>query len=142
MSNELVSLFRRNFPFIVREETTVREILENKVCKVIEKRNGRNDLIGAAVIHQNTILMLCVDEEYQKCGMGSELLSAAEQVIKEAGYKEVTVGAGYDYLMPGVPTGKRYAAAVNERLYDGVDHMYGYAGYKICIYYMMARKRL
>ncbi len=121
MYSELISLFRRNFPFIVREEATVQRILENKDCKVIEKRNERNTLIGATVIHSNTLLMLCVDKEYRKRGIGSELLSKAEQNIKEAGYEEVTVGAGYDYLMPGVPTSKRYVAAVNECLYEGVD---------------------
>lgn len=26
--------------------------------------------------------------------------------------------------------------------YSGLDHMYGYAGYKICVYYNMAFKRL
>jgi len=26
--------------------------------------------------------------------------------------------------------------------YSGLDHMYGYAGYKICIYYMMAKRML
>ena len=26
--------------------------------------------------------------------------------------------------------------------YSGLDKMYGYAGYKICVYYMMAKKRL
>ncbi len=121
MTNELSFLFRRNFPFIVREEAKVREILENKECIIIEKRNERNDLIGAAVVHSNTILMLCVDKEYRKRGIGSELLNRAEQAIKEAGYEEVTVGAGYDYLMPGVPTNKRYVDAVNERLYEGLD---------------------
>lgn len=39
MQNELVALFRRNFPFIVREEETARRILEHKECKIIEKRN-------------------------------------------------------------------------------------------------------
>jgi hypothetical protein len=42
-------------------------------------------------------------------------------MIKEAGYDEVIVGVGYDYLMPGVPTSKRYVDAVNERLYKGID---------------------
>ena len=121
MINELSSFFRRNFPFIVREEATVRNILENKECKIIEKRNAKAELIGAVVVHDNTILMLCVEKEYRNRGIGSELLSEAEQIIKEAGYEEITVGAGYDYLMPGVPTSKRYVDAVNERLYDGVD---------------------
>lgn len=26
--------------------------------------------------------------------------------------------------------------------YSGLEHLYGYAGYEICIYYMMAKKRL
>ncbi|MBQ8549186.1 MAG: GNAT family N-acetyltransferase [Lachnospiraceae bacterium] len=121
MHSELISLFRRNFPFIVREDATVRRILGNKDCKVIEKRNEQNTLIGATVIHNNTILMLCVDKEYRNRGIGSELLSKAEQAIEESGYEEVTVGAGYDYLMPGVPTSKKYVDAVNERLYEGLD---------------------
>lgn len=121
MINEWIDLFRRNFPFIVREDATVRNILENKECKVIEKRNGQNVLIGSAVVHNNTILMLCVDQEYRNKGIGSELLSKAEQAVRDAGFEEVTVGAGYDYLMPGVPTSKRYTDAVNERLYEGLD---------------------
>lgn len=121
MRNELILLFKRNFPFVVREEATVRRIIESKENIVIEKRSTRNDLIGAAVIHKNTILMLCVDKEYRNRGIGSELLKEAEQAIKEAGYEDVVVGAGYDYLMPGVPTSKRYVDAVNERLYDGLN---------------------
>lgn len=121
MRNELTSLFRRTFPFIVREEATVRRILENNENIVIEKRSTQNDLIGAAVIHKNTILMLCVDKEYRNRGIGSELLKQAEKSIKTAGYEDVAVGVGYDYLMPGVPTSKRYVDAVNERLYDNVD---------------------
>jgi len=121
MTKELVLLFRRNFPFVVREEDTVRNILENRECKVIEKRNDKNELIGAVVIHDNSILMLCVDQEYRNRGIGSELLSKAEQSMKEAGYEDITVGAGYDYLMPGVPTSKKYVDAVNERLYQGLD---------------------
>lgn len=121
MTNELITLFHRNFPFIVREEETVRRILGNNENIVVEKRSTKNDLIGAAVVHKNTVLMLCVDKEYRNRGIGSELLHEAERIIKEAGYKEVTVGAGYDYLMPGVPTSKRYVAVVNERLYDAVD---------------------
>lgn len=121
MHKEIIMLFHRNFPFIVREEATVRAILENKDCNILEKRNDTNVLIGAVVIHDSTILMLCVDKEYRNRGIGSELLAAAEALVKKAGYKEITVGAGYDYLMPGVPTSKRYVAAVNERLYEGID---------------------
>lgn len=121
MPNDLVSLLKRNFPFLVREEKTIYRILEKKENNVIKRRNSQNELIGAAVCHENTILMLCVDIAYRKQGIGSELLSEAEKAIEEAGYEEVVIGVGYDYLMPGVPTSKRYVDAVNERLYDGVD---------------------
>lgn len=121
MQSELILLFKRNFPLIVREEATVRRILENNENIVVEKRKTQGDLIGAVVVHKNAILMLCVDKEYRKRGIGSELLNEAERMIKEAGYEEVVVGAGYDYLMPGVPTSKRYVDAVNERLYEGID---------------------
>ncbi len=121
MLEELVALFRRNFPFTVRGEDTVRDILGNENCNIIEKRNDENRLIGAVVTHNSTILMLCVDKEYRNRGIGSELLMAAENAIKEACYTEVTVGAGFDYLTPGVPTSKRYADAVNERLYEELD---------------------
>lgn len=121
MSDELFALYRCNFPFIVREEETVRSILSNEKNKRIEKRNDRNELVGAAVVNANTLLMLCVNKEYRNSGIGSELLKEAEKAVKEAGYEDITVGAGYDYLMPGVPTSKRYVEAVNERLYDGAD---------------------
>jgi len=121
MTKELVSIFRRNFPFTVREDATVRNILGNKECDIIEKRNDRNGLIGAVTVHRNTILMLCVDKEYRNRGIGSELLAEAEHIIKQSGYEEGAVGAGYDYLMPGVPTSKRYTDAVNEHLYEGID---------------------
>jgi len=121
MANELITLFRRNFPFIVRSEDTVQNIIENKECKVIERCDDQNGLIGAAVVHKNALLMLCVVKKYRKNGIGTELLNEAERIIKEAGYEEVVIGAGYDYLMPGVPTSKRYVEAVNERLYEDID---------------------
>lgn len=119
--SELVALFRRNFPFTVREEETVKRILSKEENRVIEKRNEQGELIGAAVIHKSTLMMLCVDGAYRNRGIGTELLHKAEQAIKGAGYDEVTVGAGEDYLTPGVPTAKCYVDAVNERLYEGLD---------------------
>ena len=121
MQMDLVALFHRNFPFTVREEATVAEILSKNENIVFEKRNDRDEFIGAAVVHKDTLLLLCVDEAYRKQGIGSELLHEAEQAIKEAGYDTVTVGAGDNYLMPGVPTCKRYVEAVNEHLYEGLD---------------------
>lgn len=121
MNDELYRLFRRNFPMIVREEAVVRGILGHEGNRVIEKRDAQGHLIGAAVVHGNAILMLCVDEEHRRQGIGSELLRLSEEVIARAGHGEIVVGVGFDYLMPGVPTSRRYAPAVNERLDDRLD---------------------
>lgn len=79
------------------------------------------DLIGISVIYENTILLLCVDEDYRCHKIGSHLLKESEEMIARKGYKNVKVGVAFDYLMPGVPTSKRYTESVNEDLYDAVD---------------------
>lgn len=133
MVKEIYELFRRTLPYIVRDEGTALRIIENEENKIIEERNVKNQLIGISVIHKNTILLLCVEEKYRNQGLGSRLLKKSEEAIKDAGFEEVIVGAGEDYLMPGVPTSKRYAPAVNERLDERVDdtasHFFEKRGY-------------
>lgn len=121
MIQELYDLFRRNLPFVVRSEETARNILGNKENKTIEKRNDSGRLVGASVLRGNTIYLLCVDKEYRNKGIGTWLLEQSEATIKSAGYNEVIVGVGDDYLTPGVPTSKRYVPAENECLQEGVD---------------------
>lgn len=121
MNREIYELFRRTLPYIVRDEETVLRILENKDNRIMEERNAEKQLIGVSVIHKNTILLLCVEKAYRNQGIGSRLLKQSEEAISQAGYEEVVVGVGEDYLMPGVPTSKRYAPAENECLQEGVD---------------------
>jgi len=121
MSKEIYELFRRTLPYIVRDEETVLRILENKDNKIMEERNAENQLIGVSVVHKNTILLLCVEESCRKQGIGSKLLRQSEEAIMAAGYDEVTVGVGEDYITPGIPTSKRYAPAVNEQLDNRID---------------------
>lgn len=118
---ETYTLFRRTLPYVVREEETALRILGNKENTIIEERNAGNQLIGVSVIHKNTILLLCVEEDYRRQGIGSQLLEQSEKAIKSAGYDEVIIGVGDDYLAPGVPTSKRYVPAENECLQEGVD---------------------
>ena len=119
MTDELCALFRRNFPFAVREEKTARRVLAS-ADRVIERReNGR--LIGAAAIQNGAVLLLCVGEAHRRRGVGASLLREAEEGVWAAGFDEIVVGAGDDYLTPGVPTSKRYYPAVNEALYPGLD---------------------
>lgn len=121
MITELLKLYKRNFPFIVRGDETVQAILGNKDNQIIEKRNDRKELIGASVVNRNTILLLCVDKEYRNRGIGTDLLTRSEAVIQKNGYDEILVGDGFDYIMPGVPTSKRYFDAENENLYENID---------------------
>lgn len=121
MISELFEIYKRNFPYIVRNEATVLAILKNKDNKIIDKRNEENKLIGVSIINENAIILLCVDKEYRNKGIGTELLANSEAVIKKNGYDEAVVGDGFDYLMPGVPTGKRYFDSQNEDLYHGIN---------------------
>ena len=119
--NKYYDMFRRNFPFVSREDKTVIDVLNNKENIVLEKKNENNELIGISIVNKNTILMLCVDKEYRRKGIGEELLKKSEKIVKDSGYKDVIVGVGFDYLMPGVPTSKKYTDSVNEKLDTGVN---------------------
>lgn len=119
--NEIIEIFRKEFPYIDREENTIKEILDNKNNFFIEKRNEKNKLVAVSVINENTILFFYVDAEYRNKGVGTRLLVESEILIKNHGYNDVVIGAGFDYLMPGVPTSKKYYDSVNECLANGVN---------------------
>ena len=99
---ELLEIYHRNFSNNIRDEEVVKKILSNPNNYVIEKRvDGK--LIGVSIINKNTILMLCVDKEYRKKCIGTKLLNQSEKHILDNNYDKVNIGAGFDYLMPGVP---------------------------------------
>lgn len=100
---ELAELFRRNFGWAVRSDEAVEAALGHPANVVLEWRE-RGRLMGAAVMRRNTVLMLCVDERARGQGIGSALLARCEALLREQGYAEVSVGAGDDYLLPGVPS--------------------------------------
>ena len=119
----LYDIFKRNFPFCVREESYVRELFSGDSVTVISERDSNNTLIGAAVVEENNILMLCVDAAWRRQGIGSRLLAAAEKLIRENGYTSVTAGAGRHYLMPGipVPTPVVQESLQPDHVYNGLD---------------------
>lgn len=119
--NEIINIFRKEFPYIDREEETIIKILNNENTHLIEKRDESNNLIAVSVINKNTILLFYVDKKYRNKGIGTLLLNESESYIKANGYKNVVVGAGFDYLMPGVPTSKKYYNSVNECLAKEVN---------------------
>ena len=121
MNNEIYEMYKINFPYINREEKTARSIIDNDKNIVFEKRNSNNELIGCAIVNDNAILLLVVDEKYRNIGIGTELLNKCERTIVENGYDKVVLGVGFDYLMPGVPTSKKYTESVHENLKPEVN---------------------
>lgn len=121
MKQELFEIYERNFPFIVRDKETVLQILNNEDNIIIEQRDEQHKLIGVSVINQNAILLLCVNAEHRNKGIGTQLLKKSENIVINDGYSEIVVGDGFNYIMPGVPTAKRYYEAENENLYQDID---------------------
>lgn len=95
----LYALFRRNFPFCTREEGTVRALLSHPDNVVFAAADGS----GACVLRRNVILLLAVDAPFRRRGIGSALLRQAEAHLRREGYGDCCIGAGEDYLCPGVP---------------------------------------
>ena len=103
LTDQLYDLFRRNLPFIRREEETVRRILDDDDNSVIIRRDRENNIIGACVMHKNAVYLFCVDKEFRRRGTGSRMLFEAEKFLLRQGYDKIIIGVGDDYLMPGVP---------------------------------------
>ncbi len=120
--NEYFEFYKRNFPYIYREEETIKNIINNEDNKYIEKRNENNELIGLSIINKNTILLLCVDSKYRNKGIGSCLLRESEDVIINLGYDNAILGVGFNYLMPGIPTSNHYYKSEHENLYSEIDN--------------------
>ncbi len=120
---EIFNIYKRNFPYINREEKTIKEIINDENNIVFERRNDNNELIACAIVNDNTILLLVVDKEYRGKGIGSSLLEKCENIISKNKYSKIVLGVGFDYLMPGVPTSKKYNSSVHENLNPLVDTM-------------------
>ena len=122
-TDEILEMFRRNFPYVSREEQTLMDIIHHEGNVVFRRCDPTGRLIGCAIVNKNTILLLVVDRKNRGQGIGDGLLKACEEAIGREGYKKVVLGVGFDYLMPGVPTSKRYAPSVHEHLDPRVDTM-------------------
>ena len=121
--NKYYEMFRRNFPFIVRNEEEALSIINNPENKIIEV-NDNDKLIGVSIINKNTILMLCVDKEYRQRGIGEKLLNDSENYILGNGFDKVSIGVGDNYLMPGIPMAtKPYEEVLKEdKIYPDVNN--------------------
>lgn len=120
--NEVYEIFRRNFPYISREEKTLIEIINNENNYIIKKKNEKDELIGCAIVNRNTIILLVIDKEYRNQGIGTELLNKCEEYIKENNYEKIVLGVGFNYLMPGVPTSDKEVESYNENIISDVTN--------------------
>lgn len=118
---EIFEIYKRNFPYINREEKTIKEIISNENNIFFERRNDDGKLIACAIVNKNTILLLVVDKEYQNKGIGKFLLEECENNIIRNGFNKIVLGVGFNYLMPGVPTSKKYNPSVHEKLDPAVN---------------------
>lgn len=106
LTEQLIELFHICFPTAVRNPETVRRILSDPENKILTHYDGER-LAAALVLNCNTVYLLAVRPEYRKRGIGSALLAQAEAICKNAGFDTISVGAGKEYLTPGVPTGEK-----------------------------------
>lgn len=120
---EVFNIYKRNFPYIDREEKTIKEIINNKNNIIFERRNENNNLIACAIVNKNTILLLVVDKDYRKKGIGNALLEECEKTIMKNGFDKIVLGVGFNYLMPGVPTSKKFCSSVHEKLNPLVNNI-------------------
>lgn len=116
MKTEIYEMFKKYFSYIPREKGTHEKIINNENNIFFEERDNNNKLIGCAIVNKNTILLLLVEEEYRNQGIGSKLLEECENYIKDEGYEKVVLGVGFNYLMPGVPTSKKFVPSEYENL--------------------------
>jgi ribosomal protein S18 acetylase RimI-like enzyme len=102
MVDIIYGLFKNTLPDIIRNEETVREILNDSRKRIITRNEGEQ-LAGVSVVGGNVIYLLCVDAGFQRKGIGTSLLRQSEEYIASQGFNKVKLGAGDNYIMPGVP---------------------------------------
>ncbi|MCL1862225.1 MAG: GNAT family N-acetyltransferase [Defluviitaleaceae bacterium] len=99
---EIYELFRKTMPTTIRSEEAVKKALSDPDNHIITHKKN-NITVGTAVINKNTIYLLCVDESFQNRGIGTFLLEESEKYIRKSGFNNAIIGAGKEYITPGVP---------------------------------------
>lgn len=115
-------------------------IKNNFLCKKSSKIviNQSNEIIALITAKKNPagncqilptetgwIQSLMVDKEYREQGIGSHLLSLAEQHFKKDGIKKIFIGKDPYHYFPGVPKDYRQSADWFEKkgyTHDGIEH--------------------
>lgn len=124
MINEIYELYKSTLPNIVRSEETVKNILSDEENHIIDYKID-DKLVGVSVINENCIYLLTVAMPYQNQGLGTELLNQSEKHIISRGFNKVVLGAGKEYIMPGIPMNNGAQMFFEKR---GYIHSWGECG--------------
>ena len=117
MVKTIYELYEKCFPGVIRAKEHV-EFLMGRPDNYIIKKEAEGRLIGVSMIHKNNVFLLCVAPEFQRRGIGSQLLQESEDYIVKAGYDEICFCDGDDYITPGIP------------LYEGNREFFEKRGYE------------
>jgi len=101
MSDEIFSLYKNCFSYYSQNDTIVNKIIANPNNHILTYLVNQK-IVGVSVINKNVIYLLCVDKNYRNRGIGNKLLEDSEKYIHIEGYNEVLIGAGEDYIFPGI----------------------------------------
>ena len=120
MDQELYQLYLKCFPNYPVTESVFCDVLKPEKAHMIrEYREGT--LVGFAMLHGNSIVLLCVDPLYRRQGIGSRMLEKAEQYIRMQNAEIIYLGRGRHYLLQGVPADdKETIAFLKKRGYAAV----------------------
>ena len=102
MVDQLFELFLRCFPEYQTTRELFEELLKPEEAHIIAEY-AQGKLAGYAMVHGESIPVLCVAEGHRRKGIGSRLLAAAEDYIRGRGAEKLTLGCGPHYLLQGVP---------------------------------------
>ncbi|MCL2357551.1 MAG: GNAT family N-acetyltransferase [Defluviitaleaceae bacterium] len=122
MLDKIFEIYKQAMPDVMRGEEKVKSILE--ACRIITV-DADDRTVGFSAVHENTIYLLCVEEGFRGRGLGSELLRRSEEYISSRGFDKVRLGAGQEYIVPGVPMGDGVHEFFKKR---GYVHWWGDAG--------------
>lgn len=104
----MLTLYNRCFPHLQTDELVFSErLLLEKGSIILEHREG-GVLVGFSVVNDDAILLLCVDENHRRKGIGTHLLTISEEHIKKD-FHEIKLGISRNtYLLCGAPTNDFY----------------------------------
>lgn len=103
MLEKMYSIYKESFPKYPVSREAFHYSLKPDYAQLFRKYD-KEKLIGYCIVKGGSVTMLCVSPRYRNRGIGSQLLSQAENWIAKQNISHVTLGRGCgDYLLQGVP---------------------------------------